>query len=51
MKNLTKVISLLLCAVMLFALAACNQKDTPTNNKPDKTVYNLVQGGVSEYKS
>ena len=35
---------------MLFALAACNQNDTPTNNKPDKTVYNLVQGGVSEYK-
>lgn len=50
MKNLTKVISLLLCAVMLFALAACNQNDTPTNNKPDKTVYNLVQSGVSEYK-
>lgn len=50
MKNLTKVISLLLCAVMLFALAACNQNDTPTDNKPDKTVYNLVQSGVSEYK-
>lgn len=50
MKNLTKVISLLLCAVMLFALAACNKNDTPTDNKPDKTAYNLVQGGVSEYK-
>lgn len=50
MKNLTKVISLLLCAVMLFTLAACNKKDTPTDNKPDKTAYNLVQGGVSEYK-
>ena len=50
MKNLTKVISLLLCAVMLFALAACNQNDTPTNNKLDKTAYNLVQSGVSEYK-
>lgn len=50
MKNLTKVISLLLCAVMLFALAACNKNDTPTDNKPDKTAYNLVQDGVSEYK-
>lgn len=50
MKNLTKVISLLLCAVMLFALAACNKNDTPTDNKPDKTAYNLVQNGVSEYK-
>ncbi len=50
MKNLTKVISLLLCAVMLFALAACNKNDTPTDNKPDKTAYNLVQSGVSEYK-
>ena len=50
MKNLTKVISLLLCAVMLFALAACNKNDTQTDNKPDKTAYNLVQGGVSEYK-
>lgn len=50
MKNLTKVISLLLCAVMLFTLAACNKNDTPTDNKPDKTAYNLVQGGVSEYK-
>ena len=50
MKNLTKVISLLLCAVMLFALASCNQNDTPTNNKLDKTAYNLVQSGVSEYK-
>ena len=50
MKNLTKVISLLLCAVILFALAACNQNDTPTNNKLDKTAYNLVQSGVSEYK-
>ncbi len=50
MKNLTKVISLLLCAVMLFTLAACNKNDTPTDNKPDKTIYNLVQDGVSEYK-
>lgn len=50
MKNLTKVISLLLCVVMLFALAACNKNDTPTDNKPDKTAYNLVQDGVSEYK-
>lgn len=50
MNNLTKVISLLLCAVMLFALAACNKNDTPTDNKPDKTAYNLVQDGVSEYK-
>lgn len=50
MKNLMKVISLLLCAVMLFALAACNKNDTPTDNKPDKTAYNLVQDGVSEYK-
>lgn len=50
MKNLTKVISLLLCAVMLFALAACNKNDTPTDNKPDKTAYNLVQDGASEYK-
>ncbi len=50
MKNLTKVISLMLCAVMLFTLAACNKNDTPTDNKPDKTAYNLVQGGVSEYK-
>lgn len=50
MKNLTKVISLLLCAVMLFALAACNKNDNPTDNKPNKTIYNLVQSGVSEYK-
>ena len=45
MKNLTKVISLLLCAVMLFALAACNKNDTPTDNKPDKTATILCKTG------
>lgn len=50
MKKLIRVISLLLCAVMLSAFAACGKNESPANDKPDKTAYYLVQGGVSEYK-
>ena len=35
---------------MLSAFAACGKNESPANDKPDKTAYYLVQGGVSEYK-
>ncbi len=49
MKKITKIISFLLSVTMLFALVACNPNEGSTDNKPDKTSYYLVQGGVSEY--
>lgn len=48
-KCLIAVISLLLCALMLFSLTGCDKKEE-TDGKPEKTAHSLVQGGISEYK-
>ncbi len=54
MKRLIKYIAFLLCAVMTASFAACNKNDsdsTTTDNTPEATSYNIVQGGISEYKA
>ena len=53
-KNFTKLCSLLLSALLLFGIAGCAKKETlvvPDTRPPEreKTGYQLVQSGISEY--
>lgn len=57
MKKLTKGIAFILCAAMISSFTACKKDDSGKNNdsvaedSSKATSYNLVQGGVSEYKA